>query len=69
MKITWFDGNNSARIGLHEGEAARLLQGLEAQRHELGALAEELIRLLRHAGVKPAGTAVPQPMEQEGPLH
>lgn len=34
-------------------EAALLLEGLEAQREELGHVAEELIGLLRSAGVNP----------------
>jgi len=34
-------------------EAAALLEGLEALREELGSVAEELIFLLREAGVTP----------------
>lgn len=34
-------------------EAADLLEGLEALREELGSLADELIVLLRQAGVTP----------------
>lgn len=41
----------SVRVNLFHGEAALLLQGLEAQREELGTLAEELIDLLRSKGV------------------
>ena len=40
----------SVRISFLHGEVALLLQGLEAQREELGALAEELIDLLRSKG-------------------
>jgi len=34
-------------------EAADLLEGLEALREELGSIADELIELLRQAGVTP----------------
>lgn len=34
-------------------EAADLLEGLEALREELGSIADELIALLRQAGVTP----------------
>jgi hypothetical protein len=34
-------------------EAADLLEGLEALREELGSVADELIELLRKAGVTP----------------
>lgn len=41
-------------IRVEAKEAASLLQGLEAQRSELGVVAEELIWLLRQAGVNAA---------------
>ncbi len=44
-------GRASVQIDLPVGEAALLLQGLEAQRGELGPLADELINLLRSKGV------------------
>lgn len=43
--------NHAASIRIEAKEAASLLQGLEAQRDELGVVAEELILLLRQAGV------------------
>lgn len=52
MKISSLD-KNSAGISLQPSEASCLLAGLETQRHELGELAEELIRLLRGAGISP----------------
>ena len=36
-----------------EAEAANLLEGLEALREELGSIADDIILLLRDAGVKP----------------
>lgn len=43
--------DHAASIRIEAKEAASLLQGLEAQRGELGVVAEELISLLRQAGV------------------
>ena len=43
--------NHAASIRIEAKEAASLLQGLEAQRSELGVVAEELILLLRQAGI------------------
>lgn len=50
MNFEEMDGA-SVRVNLSHGEAALLLQGLEAQREELGSLADELIDLLRSKGV------------------
>ncbi|MDA8095906.1 MAG: hypothetical protein M0T84_18760 [Betaproteobacteria bacterium] len=44
---------SKVQIGVVPEEAALLLQGLEAQRAELGSIAEELIELLRAKGVRP----------------
>lgn len=43
--------DHAASIRIEAKEAASLLQGLEAQRSELGVVAEELISLLRQAGI------------------
>ena len=43
------------RIAGEAKEAATLLHGLEAQRKELGSVADELITLLREAGVPAKG--------------
>src|SRR5574340_244492 len=56
MKIASLD-KNSAGISLQPSEASCLLAGLETQRHELGELAEELIRLLRGAAAGGAAAA------------
>lgn len=40
-------------------EAADLLEGLEALREELGSVADELIELLRQAGVTPPPDQTP----------
>ena len=48
--------DHAASIRVEAKEAASLLQGLEAQRSELGVVAEELISLLRQAGVNAAHT-------------
>lgn len=53
-------------IELQAKEAAQLLEGLEAQREELGHVAEELISLLRGAGINPSG-AQPIRSEYAGP--
>lgn len=50
MKLSMLD-NHAASLRIEAKEAASLLQGLEAQRGELGVVAEELISLLRQAGV------------------
>ena len=59
---------DAARIAarLDAGDAAKLLQGLEAMQEEVGSLAGELIQLLRAAGVvaPPAG---PLRSEYAGP--
>ena len=41
------------QIGLQSGQAAILLERLETLRSELGSIGEELIKLLRSAGVTP----------------
>lgn len=46
---------NARRIGSESKEALILLHALEAQRKELGSVAEELISLLREAGVDAKG--------------
>lgn len=48
--------DHAASIRVEAKKAANLLQGLEAQRTELGVVAEELIWLLRQAGVNAAQT-------------
>lgn len=48
----------SKRIGSEPKEALTLLHGLEAQRKELGNVAEELISLLREAGVDAKGRSI-----------
>lgn len=53
-------------IELQAKEAAQLLEGLEAQREELGHVAEELITLLRGAGINPPGP-LPIRTEYAGP--
>ena len=61
------DADKSAmHIELQAKEAAQLLEGLEAQREELGHVAEELISLLRGAGINPSG-AQPIRSEYAGP--
>ncbi len=45
--------NPDIQIGLPSGQAAILLERLEALRSDLGAIGEELIMLLRSAGVTP----------------
>lgn len=57
MHYSWPHQNSPApRV-----EAAELLKGLEALRAELGSIADELILMMRNAGVrppnKPAGPA------------
>lgn len=44
---------SATQISMEPREAALLLEGLEAQREELGHVAEELIELLRSAGINP----------------
>ena len=51
---------------LDVGEAAKLLQGLEAMEGEVGSLATELIQLLRSAGV-PLPPAISVRTEYAGP--
>lgn len=50
MKLSMLS-THAASIRIEAKEAASLLQGLEAQRNELGVVAEELICLLREAGI------------------
>lgn len=50
MKLSMLS-DHAASIRIEAKEAASLLQGLEAQRSELGVVAEELIALLRQAGI------------------
>ncbi len=51
---------------LNAGDAAKLLQGLEAMQEEVGSLAGELIRLLQEAGV-PVLRGGPMRTEYAGP--
>ncbi|MBU1691064.1 MAG: hypothetical protein KJ958_03975 [Gammaproteobacteria bacterium] len=46
-------GNHGVHIDLEFSQATLLLERLEALRGELGMVAEDLIRLLRGAGVAP----------------
>jgi hypothetical protein len=52
VKITHNDKSH-VKVGIEQNEASLLLQGLEEQRGELGAVAEELIKLLRSKGIVP----------------
>ena len=45
--------NHEVHVNLESRQAALLLERLEALRGELGMLGEELIKLLRSAGVTP----------------
>lgn len=52
-KDTMDPDNPDIQIGLQSGQAAILLERLETLRSELGLIGEELIMLLRSAGVTP----------------
>lgn len=54
--------NHDIRIDLHSDQAALLLERLETLRSELGIVGEELIALLRGAGITPA--AEPGPVRE-----
>lgn len=43
--------HDNIQVGLHTSQATLLLEGLEALRNELGPIGEDLIALLRDAGV------------------
>ena len=58
--------HDNIQVGLSTHQAALLLEGLEALRNELGQIGEDLIALLRDAGVSTLSEPDSHKLEEAG---